>query len=134
MTIREVYDGYLDSWLLDQLRRKESNMGKCPNTMLVDGEKYIKASTVDSDSTVKIVILQRGWVMVGRLERNGSDCKLHDASVIRKWGTTRGLGEIAEGGPTRETKLDKCNGVVEFDWLTVVASITCEESQWENAL
>lgn len=109
-------------------------MSSCPNTMIVDGERYIKASTVNADSPVKIVILQRGWVMVGRLEREGSDCKLHNASVIRKWGTSKGLGELAEGGPKPGTTLDKCGGVVEFDYLTVVASISCEELKWENEL
>jgi hypothetical protein len=80
---------------------------------------------------IKIVILQRGWVMVGRFERNGSDCKLHNASVIRSWGTTKGLGEIAKDGPTSSTKLDPCNGLVEFDYLTVVASISCVEEKWK---
>jgi len=82
----------------------------------------------------KIVILQRGWIMVGRFERNGSDCKLHNASVIRSWGTTKGLGEIAKDGPNQNTKLDPCNGIVEFDYLTVVATISCEEKKWEKAL
>jgi len=82
---------------------------------------------------IKIVILQRGWVMVGRFSRVGSDCKLHDASVIRIWGTTRGLGEIAQNGPTEKTILDKC-GKVEFDYLTVVAAISCEVKKWESVL
>jgi hypothetical protein len=85
------------------------------------------------ENEIKIVILQRGWVMVGRFSRVGSDCKLHDASVIRIWGTTRGLGEIAQNGPTEKTILDKC-GTVEFDYLTVVAAISCEAKKWENAL
>jgi len=102
--------------------------------MMVDGEKYVKASTVNSDSPVRIVILQRGWVMVGRFERDGSDCTLHNASVIRLWGTTTGLGEIASGGPTSKTKLEPCNGTVQFDYLTVIATIACEESKWASEL
>ena len=86
----------------------------------------------DNNSPVKIVILQRGWVMVGKFERKGSDCKLMNASVIRNWGTTKGLGEIAENGPTSTTKLDKCFGIVEFDYLTVVATISCKEEKWEK--
>lgn len=72
--------------------------------------------------------------MVGRFERKESECKLFDASVIRNWGATKGLGEIAENGPTASTKLDKCNGLVEFDYLTVVASISCNEENWEKVL
>ena len=99
--------------------------------IVIDGKKYIPAN---GEGSIKIVILQRGWCMVGRFERDGSNCKLHDAAVIRQWGTTRGLGQIAEGGPTDLTKLDKCHGVVEFDYLTVVATIDCEEATWQNVL
>lgn len=100
--------------------------------IVVDGIEYFAQKP--SEGKVKIVILQRGWVMVGRFERKGSDCILSDASVIRTWGTTKGVGEIAEGGPTSNTKLDKCNGVVEFDYLTVIATINCDENNWEKYL
>lgn len=100
------------------------------DTIEINGEKYRK---VNADSPVKITILQRGWVMVGRFEREGSDCTLTDAAVIRAWGTTRGLGEIAQNGPTGKTILDKC-GTVHFDYLTVVALMDCEESKWTGKL
>ena len=72
--------------------------------------------------------------MVGKFEREGNDCKLHNASVIRKWGTTKGLGQIAKDGPTSDTVLDSCNGLVEFDYLTVVATISCKKTKWEKYL
>lgn len=102
----------------------------------IDGIDYIPASKVkqNQDSPIKIVILQRGWCLVGRFEKKGSECKLYDASVIRTWGTTKGLGELANDGPKTATKLDKCNGLVEFDYLTVVASIACDESKWSKTL
>ena len=103
----------------------------------VNGVTYVpKTSTqvIQPSGTLKIVCLQRGWVMVGYLEKTGSECKLKNASVIRNWGTTKGLGEIAMSGPTINTKLDKCGGIVEFDYLTVVATISCEESKWTSAL
>jgi hypothetical protein len=85
-------------------------------------------------SSVRIVILQRGWVMVGYYKREGENCTLDKASVIRTWGTTKGLGEIALNGPTSLTILDSCNGLVEFHRLTEVANITCDVSQWEKHL
>lgn len=97
-------------------------------TITVDGVTY---APLENEGELKIVILQRGWIMVGKLERKGSDCKLYNASVIRNWGTTKGLGEIANGGPTKDTKLDPCNGIVEFDYLTVVACISCDEKKWK---
>lgn len=99
----------------------------------LNGVKYYSEKK-EINSEIKIVILQRGWAMVGRFERFENDCKLHDASVIRIWGTTKGLGEIAKDGPTSSTKLDPCNGLVEFDYLTVVAMISCNEDKWGGLL
>ena len=104
----------------------------------VNGKEYVEKDKnyvqPEYQGEWKIVILQRGWMMVGKLERNGSECKLHQASVIRSWGTTKGIGEIAKNGPTKNTVLDKCYGVVEFDYLTVVATVSIEESKWQKEL
>lgn len=71
--------------------------------------------------------------MVGKFERIGNDCKLYDSSNIREWGTKNGLGELSDG-PTSSTKLDKNNGMVEFDYLTVVSTITVNQEKWKNKL
>lgn len=97
--------------------------------IIVNGERYVKHQKT---GTKRIVILQRGWVMIGDFEREGSECRLFNASVIRKWGTTKGLGQLAENGPFPETVLDACFGVVEFDYLTVIATISVDESKWQN--
>lgn len=106
------------------------------DTITVNGKTYYSQPPAMQEfaGDMKIVILQRGWVMIGRLERDGSECKLHQASVIRNWGTTKGLGELAIEGKKRDTKLDKCGGVVEFDYLTVVATIAVDESKWASEL
>lgn len=78
---------------------------------------------------IRIVILQRGWVAVGKFVRLGERCRLLGASIIRDWGTTHGLGEIAEGGPTEKTKLDPIPEM-EFHELTVIATVRCEASKW----
>lgn len=107
------------------------------SVLSVNGVDYVPKNTQlqpQFSGPAKIVILQRGWVMVGRLERKGNDCVLHQASVIRIWGTKKGLGEIASNGPTKDTVLDKTGGVVEFDYLTIVASISINESQWAKEL
>lgn len=83
---------------------------------------------------IKIVVLQRGWVMIGRLLRGENNCTLYNARVIRNWGTTRGLGELAGEGPKRDTKLDPTNGTVEFHPLTVVATISCDPEKWDSLL
>ena len=80
-------------------------------------------------SDIRIVILQRGWTMVGRFAQKGSQCTLTNASVIRRWGTTRGLGEITAAGPTPKTVLDPV-GEVSFHELTVIATLACESDKW----
>lgn len=103
--------------------------------LTIDGTVYVpKDSIKEKEYTgdLKIVILQRGWTMIGKFERTGSDCKLHNASVIRTWGTTKGLGQLAAEGSQPNTKLDKCFGVVDFDYLTVVATLSCNPDKWKD--
>ena len=77
-----------------------------PESIMIDDVKYVRADAVNQDvnGDIKIVILQRGWVMVGRLTRNGTDCVLSNASTIRRWGTTKGLGELAANGALQNTR------------------------------
>ena len=106
--------------------------------MIINGVEYIEKSKVmtvsEFEGTIKIVVLQRGWVLIGKFERDGDQCFLHKASTIRNWGTTKGLGELAKDGPTKDTKLDKCNGVVEFEALTKVLSIDVDQDLWAKKL
>lgn len=104
-------------------------------TVTINGKTYYSSprALVEHEGDWKIVILQRGWVMVGQLERKDSECKLHRAAVIRRWGTKKGLGELSDG-PLTETTIDKCNGLVEFDWLTVVAAISVDGDKWQKHL
>jgi hypothetical protein len=84
----------------------------------------------DPKGEIRIVILQRGWVVVGRVNLDGAEYKITDASVIRNWGTKTGLGEIAKNGPTSSTVLDPA-GTVRVHALGVVAQLTCEASRWK---
>lgn len=87
-----------------------------------------------SDGGIRICILQRGWVVVGKYSQNGSECKLTDANVVRVWGTTKGLGELAQNGPiTDKTKLDPCPDVY-FHELVGVFQMQCEVSRWHGKL
>ncbi len=76
---------------------------------------------------LRIVVLDRGWIVVGRVFRDGDWTRIEDAAVIRNWGTSRGLGEIAEGGPTSKTVLDKCPTVRA---RTTILELECKEAAW----
>ena len=74
----------------------------------------------------KIVVADRGWVFLGDVysDSNG-DQLINDAKVIRNWGTTKGLGEIALTGPTSKTILDDA-GTVQVPARSVVALFDCK--------
>lgn len=97
---------------------------------MLNGTTYRPVTT---PSDIKIAVLQRGNVLVGRFSRDGDMCELTDASVIRRWGTSRGLGEIATGGPTEGTVLDPC-GRVEFHILTAIFLMDAHADAWGDVL
>ena len=80
-------------------------------------------------SNLKIVILDRGHVLVGNVTVDGDWIETTNASVIRRWGTTRGLGEIAMGGPTSETKLDPI-GTVRSPIRALIGLVNCKAEKW----
>lgn len=102
------------------------------DTITVNGKTYYaeQKSVPQITGDLKIVVLQRGWVLIGRFKQDGEKCELHNAQVIRCWGTSKGLGELALEGAKSNTKLDPTNGLVEFNALTMVLSISAKESVW----
>jgi hypothetical protein len=100
-----------------------------PKTIKIDDQEYVPAGSVLTPGPSKIAILQRGWVMVGTFSQDGERMTLTNASVIRQWGTTKGIGELALNGPTAKTVLDPC-GTVSFHELTVVALLDCQDGKW----
>ena len=72
----------------------------------------------------KIVVITSGWVVIGDVTEHNDRLTIDDASVIRVWGTTAGLGDIALNGPTSSTILDPA-GVVEVYNHAVIMQIPC---------
>ena len=103
----------------------------------IDGRIYVpKDSLVTSPKytgDIKIVVLQRGWIYVGRFQRDGNDCKLFNSFNIGVWGTTKGLPELVDG-ILPSTKLYPCPGIVEFDWLTVINTIIVNQEKWKSLI
>lgn len=93
----------------------------------VNGIEYVPAT---KQGDIKIMILQRGFVYVGRVTREGDQVTIANAQNVRQWGTKRGLGEIAVAGPTDKTVLDPA-GTVACHVLGVVAELSCDQGKWE---
>ena len=62
------------------------------------------------DHGLQIAVLDRGFVYIGRVVTDGEWCYIKNAWNIRRWGTTRGLGELVDG-PTSDTQLDRVGSV-----------------------
>ena len=70
-----------------------------------------------------IAVLDRGFVYVGQIKREGYFVLIENARNIRVWGTTNGLGEL-RNGPLKDTKLDVC-GTVKVPFHALQHLITC---------
>jgi hypothetical protein len=81
------------------------------------------------DHGKQIVILDRGFVYVGDVTTDEAWCTIANAQNVRRWGTSRGLGELASGGPTANTKLDPA-GTVRAPMRSVVGMLECEAAKW----
>lgn len=92
-----------------------------PNSIIIDGTEYAPITNT-TPTERRIVIAQRGWVFVGDFSQDGDAITLANASVIRRWGTTKGIGQLAKEGATSGTILDPC-GTVRFHQMTIVAII-----------
>ena len=55
-------------------------------TITVNGKTYYSENKDNQFvGPIKIVVLQRGWVLIGVYEQKDTQCFLHNASVIRNW-------------------------------------------------
>jgi hypothetical protein len=80
---------------------------------------------------VRIVILHRGWVLVGIYNRKGEYSTLKKCHVIRRWGTNSGLGQLAIEGPLANTILDK-EPDNEFHFSQIIRTIGCDYDKWQK--
>lgn len=77
-----------------------------------------------------IVVADRGFVYVGDVVMDDSFAVVTNARNIRRWGTERGLGELALEGPKSETKLDAVS-VVRIPARAVISVIDTEAALWK---
>ena len=82
-------------------------------------------------STIRIVVADRGFVYVGNVSKTESGLMITNARNIRKWGTSRGLGQLAVDGPQQGTVLDNV-GTVEIPTHAVMHIIECDGEKWNK--
>lgn len=71
----------------------------------------LKSQSVDVNIGKQIVVLDRGFVYVGDVQLKGDYVHLNNAKNIRRWGTSKGLGELLDG-PLANTVTDPVGGTI----------------------
>lgn len=110
----------------------------------INGHNYVREDIDADDLGVRIVVLQRGWVVVGHARRvrmsnalgatpGDWPCRVvvSNCAIVRRWGTSKGLGELATNGPLTNTVLDDCPDVECLESEVVLSMQTAEE-KWRD--
>ena len=82
-----------------------------------------------SPTTPQIAVLDRGFVYVGLCAVADGILTITQAQNVRRWGTSAGLGQLAQSGPTSSTKLDAA-GTIRAPLSSVIHLIDCTASAW----
>jgi len=79
---------------------------------------------------MSIVVADRGWVYIGRVEQETDWLTVIGARQITRWGTTKGLNELIDG-PTSNTRLG-APGSVRIPMRAVITVIPVVTDKWEG--
>lgn len=99
-----------------------------PNSIKINEVEYVRADS-QNQGDIKIVVLDRGFVYVGAVKLEGDFVTITNARNIRKWGTTKGLGQLVNG-PLSGTELDK-TGTVKAPVRALIALIDVDQGKWK---
>lgn len=81
-----------------------------------------------------IIVLQRRFVLVAEVPPNQKDnllITLGKSAIVRRWGTSEGLGELANKGPLPDTILDKEPKESKIALFAIIRCIPCSE-EWNS--
>ena len=114
---------------------------KQPESIKIDDVEYVRKDLVKDNASytgdIKIVVLDRGFVYVGRVSQEVTSLTprinewfvLHQAQNIRIWGTSQGLGQLRDG-PLSGTKLDNV-GTVRIPQRAIISFIDVDQKAWK---
>jgi hypothetical protein len=79
---------------------------------------------------VALFVATGGYAWIARsITFDGVYYHLHNARIVRRWGTTSGLNELIDG-PTKETVLDAMAPVVTVTREAAISIIPCRAEKW----
>lgn len=114
---------------LDELTIEQARALAAQFSAMTNGDA---GPTRRTEHGLQIAVLDRGFVYIGNVATDGEWCYITNAWNLRKWGTSRGLGELVSG-PTPDTKLDPV-GNVRLPLRTLQHLISVEVDGWTSKL
>jgi uncharacterized protein (TIGR02996 family) len=84
-----------------------------------------------------LFVCENGFVLCGVASPHPTDflrVVIDRAGVVRRWGTTKGLGQLAAEGPLRETTIDPAGDGVECLRAWIKCAIPLNEAAWKEYL
>jgi len=91
-----------------------------------------KSASVLTSYGLAIVVVDRGFVYVGRVTVNGDMCEIVDCRNIRYWGTENGLAQLVNDGPTSKSKIDEAMKFVSLPVRAVISVHPVEAKSWKK--
>jgi hypothetical protein len=81
---------------------------------------------------LQIAVLDRAWVYLGMVEKTAGAIVLSEARNIRRWGTSKGLGQLAAEGPQDATVLDDYGTVTVPDHAVMHMIAVTNAAAWSK--
>lgn len=94
-------------------------------------KKSVSKKVVKNKKERLLVVIDRGFIHVGHVIIKGNFYSIPAGYTVRRWGTTKGLGELAMNGPLAETELDQ-NTEVMIHKDKVIFTMKCNEEKWKS--
>lgn len=93
-----------------------------PNSIMIDEVKYVREDCIPEPAEIgekRIIAADKGWVFVGDcIDNDDGSVTINNAKNIRRWGTSKGLGELVNG-PLENTKIDEYGTVKTVPIVTI---------------
>ena len=83
-------------------------------TIKFDEVEYVRKDSLMTpikNGETQIVVMPNGFIYVGEVVEDGDNFIIRNAKNLRKWGTTRGLGEL-RNGKLPNTVVDDCGEII----------------------
>ena len=110
----------------------ELTIGQAKELVAMFANSNVSSKQERIDHGLQIVVLDRGFVYIGFTITDGEWVHISDAKNIRRWGTTRGLGQLVDG-PMADTELDTVGNIrVPFHSLQHLIAVKAEA--WKKEL